>query len=148
MKKRTLSVCPIVYSLDLWGDPWSLVVLRDVLIHNKKYYREFQASREKIATNILSSRLKSLTENGFLTKTTGKTNGQTMYRPTQKALDLFPVVFAIMHWGLKYNPNTDMTIPIMKELKKDEKGLHQRLLINFGDVKKNTNNSNFLKLTT
>lgn len=39
-----------------------------------------------------------------------------MYRPTQKALDLFPVVFAIMHWGLKYNHNTDMTIPNMREL--------------------------------
>jgi len=134
MKKRALSVCPIVYSLDLWGDPWSLIVLRDVLIHNKKYYREFLASREKIATNILSSRLKSLTENGFLTKIKGKTNDQTMYRPTQKALDLFPVIFSIMHWGLKYNPNTDMAIPIMQELKKDEKGLERRLMQNFGDI--------------
>ncbi len=135
MKKRTLSVCPIVYSLDLWGDPWSLIVLRDVLIHNKKYYRQFLASREKIATNILSSRLKSLTEAGFLTKTIGKTNSQTIYRPTQKALDLFPVIFSIMHWGLKYNPNTDMTIPIMQELKKDERELKNRLMQNFTDVK-------------
>lgn len=136
MKKRDYSVCPIVYSLDIWGDPWSLVILRDVLIHNKRYYREFLSSREKIATNILSARLKSLTEAGFLIKTKGENNrAQTIYRPTQKALDLFPVIFSIMHWGLKYNPNTDMSIPIMQELKKDEKGLEERLLKNFEDVK-------------
>ncbi|TBL80974.1 winged helix-turn-helix transcriptional regulator [Paenibacillus thalictri] len=135
MKKRTSSVCPIVYSLDIWGDPWSLIILRDVLIHNKRYYREFLASRERISTNILSARLQSLVEADLLVKTEGETNrAQTMYRPTQKALDLFPVIFAIMHWGLKYNPNTDMSIPIMKELVTDENGLKQRLLRNFDDV--------------
>lgn len=135
MKKRTSSVCPIVYALDIWGDPWSLVILRDVLIHNKRYYREFLASREKIATNILSSRLKSLVEAGLLTKKEGaKDRSETQYRPTQKALDLFPAVFAIMHWGLKYNPNTDMNIPIMQELKRDEAGLYKRLLERFDDV--------------
>jgi DNA-binding HxlR family transcriptional regulator len=141
MKKRTSSVCPIVYSLDLWGDPWSLIVLRDVLIHNKKYYREFLASRERISTNILSARLKSLTETGLLTKTVSKDNrANTVYRPTQKALDLFPVVFAIMHWGLKYNPNTDMNIPIMQELKNDEKDLERRLMGRFDDVSLDVNN--------
>jgi DNA-binding HxlR family transcriptional regulator len=116
-------------------NPWSLIILRDVLIHNKRHYREFLASREHISTNILSARLQSLTESGLLEKTKGDSNrAQTMYRPTQKALDLFPVVFAIMHWGLKYNPNTDMSIPIMQELTTNEKGLEQRLLRNFDDI--------------
>jgi DNA-binding HxlR family transcriptional regulator len=134
MKKRPTSVCPIVYSLDIWGDPWSLIILRDVLIHNKRYYRQFLASREQIATNILSARLQSLTEAGLLTKTEGSNRAQTAYRPTQKALDLLPAIFAIMHWGLKYNPNTDMSIPIMQELKRDEQGLAQRLLAQFSDI--------------
>lgn len=135
MKKRTSTVCPIVYALDIWGDPWSLVILRDVLIHNKRYYREFLASREQISTNILSARLQSLVKAGLLVKKEGETNrAQTLYRPTPKALDLYPVVFAIMHWGLKYNPNTDSSIPIMRELKSDEEGLKQRLLRNFDDV--------------
>lgn len=135
MKKRSSTVCPIVYALDIWGDPWSLVILRDVLIHNKRYYREFLASREHISTNILSARLQSLVETGLLVKIEGESNrAQTMYRPTQKALDLFPVVFAIMHWGLKYNPNTDMSIPIMQELTTNEKGLELRLLQNFDDI--------------
>ncbi|MFB9324929.1 winged helix-turn-helix transcriptional regulator [Paenibacillus aurantiacus] len=135
MKKRTSTVCPIVYALDIWGDPWSLVILRDVLIHNKRYYRDFLASRERISTNILSARLQSLVETGLLVKIEGATNrAQTMYRPTAKALDLYPVVFAIMHWGLKYNPNADNSIPIMRELKTDEEGLKQRLLRNFDDI--------------
>jgi len=134
MKKRETSVCPIVYSLDIWGDPWSLVILRDVLIHNKRYYREFLASREAISTNILSARLKSLTEMGLLTKTEKSNRAHTMYRPTQKALDLLPAIFAIMHWGLKHNPNTDMSIPIMQELKQDEERLHRRLLKQFSDI--------------
>lgn len=133
MKKRDSTVCPIVYALDIWGDPWSLVLLRDVLIHNKRYYREFLSSRERISTSILSARLQSLVEAGMLVKITGASNrAQTMYRPTQKTLDLFPIVFAIMHWGLTYNPNTDMGIPIMQELITDQEGLKRRLLQNFG----------------
>jgi DNA-binding HxlR family transcriptional regulator len=83
----------------------------------------------------LSARLQSLTDAGLLVKIEGDSNrAKTMYRPTQKALDLFPVVFAIMHWGLKYNPNTDMSIPIMHELTTNEKGLDHRLLRNFDDI--------------
>ena len=134
MKKRTDTVCPIVYALDIWGDPWSLVILRDVLIHNKSHYREFLASRERIATNILSARLHSLVEADLLVKIPGESNrAQTRYRPTQKALDLLPVVLAVMRWGLKYNPHTDMSIPIMQEVATDEHGLRQRLLRNFDD---------------
>lgn len=137
MKKREYTVCPIVYSLDIWGDPWSLVILRDVLILNKKHYREFLGSREKIATNILSSKLKSLVEAKLLTKKVDKNNrANTTYKPTQKALELLPVLFSIMHWGLKYNPNTDMSIPVMQELKKDEKNLSERLLSRFDDIPK------------
>ncbi|MBP2002293.1 DNA-binding HxlR family transcriptional regulator [Paenibacillus shirakamiensis] len=136
MKKRTSTVCPIVYALDIWGDPWSLVILRDVLIHNKRYYREFLGSVEHISTNILSARLQTLVDSGLLIRTEGESNrAQTMYRPTQKALELFPVIFSIMHWGLKYNPHTDMTIPIMQELITNEKGLELRLLQNFDDIK-------------
>jgi DNA-binding HxlR family transcriptional regulator len=135
MKKRPFTVCPIVYGLDIWGDPWSLAILRDVLILNKRYYREFLASAEHISTNILSARLQSLVEAGLLTKAAGTSNrAQTTYRPTQKALDMLPVVFAIMHWGLKYNPNTDMSIPVMQELKQDEERLQQRLLEQFSDI--------------
>lgn len=132
MKKRTNTICPIVYSLDIWGDPWSLVILRDILIDNKKFYREFLTSPEGIATNILSARLQSLTEAGLLIKIEGKSNrAQTLYQPTGKALDLLPVILSVMQWGIKYNPNIDMSIPVMQEVKENREGLHQRLLKNF-----------------
>lgn len=131
MKKRVGSVCPIVYALDLWGDPWSLVVLRDVLIHDKQHYREFLASREGIATNVLSARLASLTDAGLLTRSEGTNRAETKYRPTRKALELLPVLFSIMRWGLAHNPHTDMSIPIMRELLCDEPGLAKRLLARF-----------------
>jgi DNA-binding HxlR family transcriptional regulator len=105
------------------------------MISNKRYYREFLSSAEHISTNILSARLQSLVEAGLLTKTEGATNrADTTYRPTPKALDLLPVLFAIMHWGLKYNPNTDMSISVMQELKQDEERFQQRLLEQYCDI--------------
>ena len=61
--KRT---CAIAYTIDLLGDKWSLLILRDVVIHKKTRFKEFRSSKEKIATNILTNRLKFLVENGFL----------------------------------------------------------------------------------
>jgi DNA-binding HxlR family transcriptional regulator len=132
MKKRTNTICPIVYSLDIWGDPWSLVILRDILTDNKKFFRDFLNSPEGIATNILSTRLQTLAEAGLLIKIEGISNrSQTIYKPTQKALDLLPALLSIMQWGIKYNPNTDMNIPIMKEVSKDKDDLTRRLLSHF-----------------
>lgn len=132
MKKRSNTPCPIVYALDIWGDPWSLVILRDVMIHGKTHYREFLGSAEGIASNVLSERLKRLVAAGLLIKTPGHSNrAQTRYSPTRKAADLLPVILSIMKWGLKYNPHTDMSIPIMDELITDEASLQQRLLRRF-----------------
>lgn len=129
MKKRTNTSCPVVYSLDIWGDPWSLVIMRDVLIDGKRYYRELLASSEGIATNILSARLQSLTEADLLVKIEGTTNrSQTIYKPTQKALDLLPALLSIMQWGIKYNKNVDMSIPLMQEVAKNKDAVSSRLI--------------------
>ncbi|OLE29129.1 MAG: hypothetical protein AUG44_05340 [Actinobacteria bacterium 13_1_20CM_3_71_11] len=133
-KQRGSTACPIVYSLDIWGDPWSLVILRDVLIDNKRHYREFLGSPERIATNVLSSRLQSLVKAGLLTKTEGPNRAQISYRPTRKALDLLPAILAIMHWGVKYNPNTDISIPPLRELEENDDKLRVRLLAQFRDI--------------
>lgn len=115
MKKRPESVCPIVYSLDIWGDPWSLVILREILILHKRHYREFMTMREGISTNILASKLESLVKAGILEKKQeGKSKKDIVYIPTQKGIELTPVITAIMSWGLRYNPKTDLSIPIMK----------------------------------
>jgi DNA-binding HxlR family transcriptional regulator len=121
-------MCPIVYALDVWGDPWSLVVLRDVLIHGKRHYRQFLGSEEGIATNVLSAKLASLVAAGLLEKVTGHMRADTMYLPTQKAFDLLPVIFAVMRWGIEHNPHADASGPVMQQLLHDPDGLARRLL--------------------
>lgn len=135
MTKRYPTVCPIVFSLDIFGDKWSLLILRDLIILNKRHFGDFLRSKERIASNILTDRLERFIQAGLVTKTDDpKNKSAAIYSPTSKALELIPVMFSIMHWGLKYNPDTDMSIPVMQELKADEKRLKERLLSQFSDA--------------
>jgi DNA-binding HxlR family transcriptional regulator len=103
-KKR--SDCPISCSLDVFGDRWSLLIVRDVMLRGKLSYSEFLASEEKIASNILVSRLASLEEEGILVKEVSPANkSKFLYSLTQKGADLLPIVIEIMDWGAKYNKN-------------------------------------------
>ena len=91
--KRT---CAIAYSIDLLGDKWSLLILRDVVIHKKTRFKEFRNSKEKIATNILTNRLKFLVEKGFLEILDPhgfKKNKQ--YLGTQKAISTLPIIIEL-----------------------------------------------------
>ena len=91
--KRT---CAIAYSIDLLGDKWSLLILRDVVIHKKTRFKEFRNSKEKIATNILTNRLKFLVEKGFLEILDPqgfKKNKQ--YIGTQKAVSTLPIIIEL-----------------------------------------------------
>ena len=132
MKKRSPTICPIVFSLDLFGDKWSLVILRDILLRDKRHFREFLASEEKIASNILSARLESLVSDGLLTKESDAANkSAAIYRPTKKALTLLPMLFELMRWGIAYNPNANTSGPVMRQLLNDPEGLQARILEKF-----------------
>jgi DNA-binding HxlR family transcriptional regulator len=107
MKKQTRSDCPISYSLDVFGDKWTLLILRDLLFRQKRYYQDFLNSDEGIATNILADRLKNLVDHGLLTKTHNPENKrQTIYSPTKKAIALLPVLGGVAKWGLKFGVKT------------------------------------------
>lgn len=136
MKSRGPTICPIVYSLDLFGDKWTLVVLRDILIFDKTHFRQFLASKEKIASNILSDRLNMLIENEFLTKQRDPANkSAAMYLPTQKTLDLLPMILEMMKWGAFYNPNTDRNSgPVMRQLLADPSVLRDKIASKFEPV--------------
>jgi DNA-binding HxlR family transcriptional regulator len=110
MKRQTRSNCPISYSLDVFGDKWTLLILRDLLIRQKRYYQDFLNSDEGIATNILADRLKNLLDNGLLTKTDNPENKrQSIYSPTKMAIALLPVLGEIAKWGLKFQPTVNGT---------------------------------------
>src|SRR6185312_13999178 len=99
-KTEKRSLCPISCSLELIGDKWSLIIIRDMLFAGKSTYNEFLDSPEGIATNILNDRLKKLTEWGILTFS--GTEKRKKYALTQIGLDLKPVIDAIGTFGMKH----------------------------------------------
>ncbi len=106
MRERTKSTCPVSYTLDVFGDKWTLLIVRDALIEGKRSYREFLASAEGIATNILADRLKNLVEQGILAREDDEAHsGHPLYVPTEKANHLMPVLDAMTKWGLEYGPD-------------------------------------------
>lgn len=118
-KKR--SDCPISCSLDLWGDKWSLLIVRDLMLLNQCTYGDFLKSKEKIATNILASRLLTLEEGGIISKSDHPdSKAKVLYKLTQKGIDLLPVVIEIQLWAEKYFVLTDERKSILKEIKKDK----------------------------
>ena len=118
-KKR--SDCPLSQSLDVFGDKWSLLIIRDLMFGNKCTYNDFLKSEEGIATNILASRLKALEENGVIEKSAHPdSKAKILYRLTQKGIDLLPIIMEVYIWSDKY-----LTIPAdirvtIKEAKKDK----------------------------
>jgi DNA-binding HxlR family transcriptional regulator len=117
---KTRSDCPISCSLDVFGDKWSLLIIRDIMLRGKMSYSEFLNSEEKIATNILVNRLNVLEAEKILEKEVSATNkSKYLYNLTQKGADLLPIVIEIMDWGAKYNENCPRK-ELGKKIKKDK----------------------------
>ncbi|MBK7370968.1 MAG: helix-turn-helix transcriptional regulator [Saprospiraceae bacterium] len=118
-KKR--SDCPLSQSLDVFGDKWSLLIIRDLMFGNKCTYNDFLKSAEGIATNILATRLKGLEENGIIEKSAHPdSKAKILYKLTTKGIDLLPIIMEVYIWSDKY-----LTIPAdikatIKEAKKDK----------------------------
>lgn len=115
------SDCPLSGSLDVFGDKWSLLIIRDLMFFRKSTYNDFLKSDEGIATNILASRLKGLEENGLIEKLVHpESKAKNLYRLTLKGIDLLPILMEVYIWSDKY-----FTIPAdiketIREAKKDK----------------------------
>lgn len=104
MKPR--SCCPVACTLDLIGDKWTLLIVRDMLL-GRTHFREFSASPERIATNILTDRLGRLVEAELVEKfPSPEQAGRDAYRLTEKGRTLEPLVQAMKGWGLKHIEGT------------------------------------------
>jgi len=101
------SPCPVAGALDLLGDRWTLLVVRDAVLYDKRRFRDFLASPEHIASNILADRLERLEGCGLITRRqhSGESPGPEYY-PTSRALDLVPVLRELIAWGKKHVPGT------------------------------------------
>lgn len=100
MKQEFRCNCPITSALDILGDKWMLVLVKHMLIEGKNTFKDFVESDEAIATNILSSKLKLLEQNGLVEKRGHPTNRKTnLYLLTEKGLDLAPVLLELAIWS-------------------------------------------------
>jgi DNA-binding HxlR family transcriptional regulator len=90
-------------AVEAFGDRWTLLVLRDVMFGNRRYFRElFESSDEGIASNILADRLKRLVAAGLLTRAQVRPGQRAMYSLTEAAIELVPVLALLGSWGLRY----------------------------------------------
>jgi DNA-binding HxlR family transcriptional regulator len=120
------SDCPISYSLDILGDKWTLLILRDMIFNGKTAYGEFLQSQEKIATNILADRLSVLHYQGLINKkVAADKKSKFVYSLTEKGIELIPTIMELTVWGAKYSPFGGLEA-LLEELRKDKEGTIQR----------------------
>ena len=103
MQTAPRSGCPINAAVEVLGDSWAILVLRDVMFGNRRYFRKLLlGSEEGIASNILSSRLKQLTAAGLLTRERTSRGQRAMYSLTEAGIQVLPIMVALGNWGLAY----------------------------------------------
>lgn len=122
-KSTKRSDCPISSSLDVWGDKWSLLIIRDLVFAKECTYGDFLKSPEGIATNILAARLQALEENGLIEKLKHPdSKAKVLYRLTRKGIELLPVIIEISLWAEKYYTIAPERKVMLREVKKDRAG--------------------------
>jgi DNA-binding HxlR family transcriptional regulator len=125
-KSKKRSGCPVSLSLEIWGDRWSLLIVRDLLISKSCTYGDFLKSDEGIATNILASRLLTLEENKIITKMDHPdSKAKVLYRLTRKGIDLLPLIIEINIWAEKHTTVPKENKEMIKAVKADRAGYIQ-----------------------
>ena len=128
MASQEKSTCPINLALEVFGDRWSLLIVRDMMFAGKRHFREFLQSDEGISTNILTERLGKLVEQGVLRKSDDPTHRQkALYSLTPMGIDLLPVVAQIGIWGRKHTPDTKDSAADAAALEKGGPALWKKL---------------------
>jgi DNA-binding HxlR family transcriptional regulator len=110
--EKRRSVCPVSCTLDIVGDKWSLLIVRD-LMSGKSHFKDFLASPENIATNILADRLSRLVTNGLVERyPSGEIVGKEAYRLTEKGRALRAILAQIKIWGLAHIDGTEARVQV------------------------------------
>ncbi len=123
------SACAISNVLDCLGDKWSLLIIRDLIFYEKHEYREFLASPECIATNILSSRLKKLLYHDIVAERVHPdVRTRKFYYLTEKGKELLPLLVEMVIWADKHLPASDVMKPIASQIKRNRNQLSVKIL--------------------
>lgn len=115
--------CLVAYALDTFGDRWSLLIVRDMILYGHKRYGDFLCADEKIATNILADRLKRLVADGIVHKTRDPENGRSfVYMLTPKGLALIPAILEIIRWSGQFAPINERRRKLLDRINNDRDG--------------------------
>jgi DNA-binding HxlR family transcriptional regulator len=128
-KEKRRSECPLNASVEMLGDRWSLLIIRDMMLRGFQTYREFMECYEGIATNILADRLRKLVEYGIITTNPDPTDGRkVLYVLTAKGIDLAPVLTEMVLWAAAHEKTGNQAlVRLMREDKeKFLAGIRQR----------------------
>lgn len=121
------SRCPIALALDVLGDPWTLLIVRDLLFKGARLFGDFAESGERIATNVLSDRLARLEANGIVDKTRDTTDARRfVYRLTEKGMGLAPVLTELVIWSAAHG-DTDAPPDVVRAMRADRDGFVAQL---------------------
>ncbi len=127
VKKR--SDCPISQTLDVLGDKWSLLIIRDMMFDKKSTYGDFLKSAEGIATNILASRLQNLEDNNLIVKLEHpESKAKILYTLTPKGIDLVPALVEIISWSEKYHEVHPYAKQFAKQLRNNKEAVVKQIL--------------------
>jgi DNA-binding HxlR family transcriptional regulator len=130
-KKRDTG-CPVAFALDTFGDRWSLLIIRDIVLRGSKTYGDFLAAEEGIATNVLADRLRELEDEGIIRKSRDPENHRKFnYALTEKGCDLVPVILEMILWSAKYDPNTKARKEVLRRIEKDRAGFVAQIRARF-----------------
>lgn len=114
-KRKRRSGCPVSISLEIFGDRWSLLVIRDLMVRGFRTFKEFEESGEGIATNILADRLRKLEAAGIISAEAEDADRRRVsYRLTEKGIDLAPVLLELLIWGARHEETAAPCAPIAK----------------------------------
>lgn len=114
------SSCPISFALEIFGDRWTLLVLRDLLLKSRTRFRELLACEEGIATNILADRLKRLERRGLIRKERDREDSrQFVYKPTERAASLVPTLLEMAAWGARTNSGIRAKPDLLRRFERD-----------------------------
>ncbi len=112
--------CPFRYGAGVFGDRWSLLLIRDMMFRGSTRFRDFLRAPEGISTNILSDRLNRLEEQQIISRQKDPANGrQVLYQLTEKGKDLLPIMLAVIGWAEKYDPETSISSEIGERIRAD-----------------------------
>ncbi|MBO6549163.1 MAG: helix-turn-helix transcriptional regulator [Rhizobiales bacterium] len=126
--KRSEYGCPVAFGLDVFGDKWSMIVIRDLMFRGFTTFKEFLGAGDGIATNILSNRLKHLEIQGIVKKKRDPENARSyIYSLTEKGRDLVPVMIEIVSWSGKYDDRPNARRGLVEKIRNNRENVEKKV---------------------